>query len=161
LLSSGVDEPLKKSLLKVSILYQHFLNMHSACKRTAKRRRVFVAHGWTREASSLAALEPCERWLQKSLQLGGLQMSSREVERLRRRLARKVPGQLLLGAAARAMTCRGQLSGKRATAWMCYVQYLDYQQAYSGAYYAVATPGRHRRLTSLATLDGGLHGENL
>lgn len=47
--------------------------------RTAKRRRVFVAHSW---ASSRSALEPCERWLRKSLQLGGLQvqMLSRKVE---------------------------------------------------------------------------------
>ena len=42
------------------------------------------------------------------------------------------------------------------------MRYVENRQcADSGAYYAVAIPSRHRRLTSLAALDGGLYGEKL
>lgn len=136
---------------------------------TAKRRRVFVAHGWTSEASGGGALEPCKRSCRKGLQFGGWRVSSRQAEpqrsSARRRLARNGPGRALLGAAARAMTCSAVQcgavrfrSGGWATLAACGLRYTitkSRQCADSGAYYAVAPPSRHRRRTSPAALGGG------
>lgn len=93
-------------------------------------------------------------------------MSSREVERSRRRLI--VTGSepswpaVVESCGARNDVQRAIIrSGERATASMAYVRYAGYVQGDSGAYYAVAAPSRHRRLTSPAALDGGLYGEKL